>query len=144
MSKWTKFQLINLFRSLWLFINGVLSIIVIGVSVMIIGIFDKKKNITGKFTNFWGKWICFAAGIEISVEGLENISQKNQYIFVSNHESMLDIPVALSQLPFNIIFLSKKELFNIPLFGWAMHAVGMIKVDRKNRERAKIIIFLNF
>lgn len=129
--------MINLIRSLWLFINGILSVLVIGISVIIIGIFDKKKNITGKFTNFWGKWICFASGIEITVEGLEHISQKDQYIFVSNHESILDIPVALSQLPFNIIFLSKKELFNIPLFGCAMYAVGMIKVDRKNREKAK-------
>ena len=104
---------------------------------MIIGIFDKKKNITGKFTRLWGKWICYSSGIKVQIEGLEHISQKEQYIFVSNHESMLDIPVALSLLPFNIIFLTKKELFKIPLFGWAMYAVGMIRVDRQNREKAK-------
>lgn len=104
---------------------------------MIIGFFDKKKNITGKYTQIWGKWVCLSAGIKIDLEGIENLSKQKQYIFVSNHESMLDIPVALSQIPFNIIFLTKKELFNIPLFGWAMHAVGMIKVDRENRVKAK-------
>tara|TARA_B100001029_G_C15029491_1_gene435924 strand:+ start:659 stop:1384 length:726 start_codon:yes stop_codon:yes gene_type:complete len=132
--------LINFIRSVFLYFNGVISVIVIGIAVIIIGIFDKKKNITGNFIKFWGKWVCFSSGIETEVEGLNKISYNKQYIFVSNHESMLDIPVSLSLLPYNIIFLTKKELFNIPLFGLAMHSVGMIKVDRKNREKAKISV----
>ena len=104
---------------------------------MIIGIFDTKKNITGKFTRIWGKWICLIAGFNVITEGLENLCRNQQYIFVSNHESILDIPVALSQLPFNIIFLTKKELFSIPLFGLAMRSAGMIRVDRKNRKKAR-------
>jgi len=70
----------------------------------------------------------------------DDISPNQQYIFVSNHESMLDIPVALSLLPYNIIFLTKKELFKIPFFGWAMNSAGMIRVNRQNREKAKISV----
>jgi 1-acyl-sn-glycerol-3-phosphate acyltransferase len=33
-------------------------------------------------------------------------------------------------------FLTKKELFKIPLFGWALSAVGMIKIDRANHEES--------
>ena len=56
---------------------------------------------------------------------------------MSNHESALDILLGLACLPYNIVFLAKKELFNIPVFGWAMQASGMIKIDRQNKEMAK-------
>ena len=51
---------------------------------MIIGIFDTKKNITGKFTRIWGKWICLVAGVNIVTEGLNNLCRNQQYIFISN------------------------------------------------------------
>ena len=41
--------MINFLRSVFLYFNGVISVIVIGIAVIIIGIFDKKKNITGNF-----------------------------------------------------------------------------------------------
>lgn len=132
--------MINFLRTIWLYINGVISIIIIGTLVILIGVFDKKKYITGKLTRIWGKWICFTSFIELQIEGLGHISPNQQYIFVSNHESMLDIPVALSLLPYNIIFLTKKELFKIPFFGWAMNSAGMIRVNRQNREKAKISV----
>ena len=56
---------------------------------------------------------------------------------MSNHESALDILLCVVCLPYNIIFLAKKELFNIPIFGWAMQTAGIIKIDRQNREKAK-------
>ena len=56
---------------------------------------------------------------------------------MSNHKSALDILLCVVCLPYKIIFLAKKESFNIPIFGWAMQAAGMIKIDRQNREKAK-------
>ena len=56
---------------------------------------------------------------------------------MSNHESALDVLLGVACLPFDIIFLAKKELFRIPVFGWAMQAAGMIKIDRQNQEKAK-------
>ena len=56
---------------------------------------------------------------------------------MSNHESALDIVLGVATIPFNMVFLAKKELFNIPVFGWAMSASGMIKIDRQNPEIAR-------
>jgi 1-acyl-sn-glycerol-3-phosphate acyltransferase len=56
---------------------------------------------------------------------------------MSNYESTLDILLEVSCLPYNIIILAKKELFMIPVFGWAMQAAGMIKIDRQNQKKAK-------
>ncbi len=76
-------------------------------------------------------------GITYEVQGLENLKNKNQYIFICNHESALDVLLGVAGLPYNIIFLAKKELFRIPIFGWAMKAAGMIKIDRQNPEKAQ-------
>ena len=76
-------------------------------------------------------------GIAYEVRGMKHLSHGHQYIFMSNHESALDILLGVACLPYNIVFLAKKELFNIPVFGWAMYAAGMIKIDRQNREKAK-------
>ena len=73
------------------------------------GIFDKRKTYTGRLTNIWAKWICIFSRFKIYTEGLENLDLNKQYIFISNHESILDIPIVLSQLPFNIIFLTKNS-----------------------------------
>ena len=56
---------------------------------------------------------------------------------MSNHESALDIILGVSAIPNKIIFLAKKELFKIPVFGWAMKAAGMIRIDRQNPEIAQ-------
>ena len=56
---------------------------------------------------------------------------------MSNHESALDILLGLACLPYNIVFLVKKELFKIPIFGWITQAAGMTKIDRQNKEMAK-------
>ena len=62
---------------------------------------------------------------------------KQKYIIISNHQSFLDILVTFSLLPLDISFFTKKELFYIPVFGWALLAAGMVPVDRFNKEKSK-------
>jgi len=98
---------------------------------------DRNKNVTGKLEKMWAQWVIWSTGIQYDVTGLENLEQENKYIFMSNHESALDILLGVACIPYKIVFLAKKELFRIPVFGWAMQAAGMIKIDRQNPERAR-------
>ena len=102
-----------------------------------LGWFDREKWLVGKISRFWAQWVLWSMDITYEVQGLEHLSHGNQYIFMSNHESALDILLGVSCIPYNIIFLAKKELFMIPVFGWAMQAAGMIKIDRQNQTKAK-------
>ena len=52
--------------------------------------------------------------------------------------SFIDILVTFSLLPLNISFFTKKELFYIPLFGWALYSAGMIPVDRYNKSNSQM------
>ena len=85
----------------------------------------------------WANWMMCAMGLKCELKGLSNLDLNCQYVFMSNHESALDILICIKSLPHNIVFLAKKELFRIPIFGWALKASGMIKVDRKNKTKAK-------
>ncbi|MBT3759508.1 MAG: 1-acyl-sn-glycerol-3-phosphate acyltransferase [Candidatus Marinimicrobia bacterium] len=127
----------SIFRSIWIITNMTVGTIIEVPILLCIGFFDKRKNITGGLVRFWNNWVLWSTGIHINVQGMDNLDARQQYIFIGNHESALDIPVAVASLPFNVVFLAKKELFTIPLFGWGMSAAGMIKVDRQNRDRAK-------
>ena len=101
------------------------------------GWFDRDKKLVGKISRLWARWILWSMGIGCEIKGMDHLNREHQYIFMSNHESALDILLCVACLPYNIIFLAKKELFSIPVFGWAMQAAGMIKIDRQNREKAK-------
>ena len=62
--------------------------------------------------------------------GIENIPQKNAFIMVSNHGSLLDPPFLGHALGRNISFMAKAELFKIPLLGFIIKACGAYPVKR--------------
>ncbi len=83
-------------------------------------------------------WIWLAMfGVKVSVHGLERLERGKRYVFVCNHQSASDIPLLYGSLPFRISFISKKELMQIPVFGWGTAAAGHIAIDRSNARKAR-------
>tara|TARA_B100000161_G_scaffold248796_1_gene205922 strand:- start:131 stop:751 length:621 start_codon:yes stop_codon:yes gene_type:complete len=62
--------------------------------------------------------------------GENNIPQKDSFIMVSNHGSLLDPPLLGHALGRNISFMAKAELFKIPLLGFVIKACGAYPVKR--------------
>ncbi len=62
--------------------------------------------------------------------GRENIPQKDSFIMVSNHGSLLDPPLLGHALGRNISFMAKAELFKIPFLGCVIKACGAYPVKR--------------
>lgn len=81
----------------------------------------------------WSRAWLAAAGVELIVEGTENVDPGRSYVVVANHSSALDIMACFRALPIPIRFLAKRELFRIPLLAPAMRAIGIIEVDRRAR-----------
>jgi len=85
----------------------------------------------------WAPVILWMAGIKLTVKGLENIPTDGKpYIVVSNHQSVIDIPILFYILPFNVYFVAKKEIAKVPFIGWYMHAMGMIFLEKGGRDKA--------
>ncbi|ADH85012.1 lysophospholipid acyltransferase family protein [Desulfurivibrio alkaliphilus] len=87
---------------------------------------------------WWGRAICRVSGVKVEVAGLQHLDPGRTYIFAANHQSQFDIFVLQGFLAFDFRWLAKKELFQIPLFGWAMRRAGYIPVDRSHGRRAMV------
>jgi len=105
-------------------------------AVILLYPFGSYNKVTNKIALIWSKSIVWAAGAKIELHGLDKIDFSKSYVFAGNHQSHIDVVSVFSILPLTVRYIAKKELFRIPLFGWAMAAAGTIKVDRSNREKA--------
>ena len=72
--------------------------------------------------------------------GKENIPQKDAFIMVSNHGSLLDPPLLGHALGRNISFMAKAELFKIPILGFVIKACGAYPVKRGIADKNTIKI----
>lgn len=88
------------------------------------------------FPRWWGRVICRAAGVKVEISGLEHLSGPGPYIFAANHQSQFDIFAIQGHFPYDFRWLAKKELFEVPLFGHAMHRAENIPVDRAHSRQA--------
>jgi len=75
--------------------------------------------------------------------GRENIPQKDSFIMVSNHGSLLDPPLLGHALGRNISFMAKAELFKIPFLGIVIKACGAYPVKRGIADKNTIKIACN-
>ncbi len=85
----------------------------------------------------WARTVLFLAGIPITVEVSENADGLGEAIFMPNHTSTVDILVLFLALSRDVRFVSKQELFFIPVLGWSMWLAGFIPVDRGNKVKAR-------
>ncbi|MGC4040989.1 MAG: lysophospholipid acyltransferase family protein [Flavobacterium sp.] len=81
----------------------------------------------------WAKVILFGMGFTVKVEQDEEIIPGKSYMFVANHTSMTDIMLMLSVVKNPFVFVGKKELSQIPLFGFFYKRTS-IMVDRKSSK----------
>ncbi len=84
----------------------------------------------------WCRWIVNSCGIQIEVDGLQNIDPGGRYVLISNHLSNFDIWCTIAALPVTIRFVAKKELLRIPVFGQALRLSNHIVIDRSKGEEA--------
>ncbi len=100
-------------------------------------LFDKRLWLLHRFTCFWASlYIWLMPPWSISISGNENIDANDTYIIVSNHQSLVDILVAFTLFT-HFKWVSKAELFNIPLIGWNMSLNQYVKLRRGNNKSVK-------
>lgn len=85
---------------------------------------------------FWARSILWFLLVPIKVIGKEHVAPKQSYVFVANHQSMLDVFAVYGWLPNNFKWLMKKEIRRVPFVGTACAVAGHIFVDRSNPRAA--------
>tara|TARA_B100000686_G_scaffold152900_1_gene160225 strand:- start:401 stop:1102 length:702 start_codon:yes stop_codon:yes gene_type:complete len=102
------------------------------------------KNIVlfgGKIMGYWSV-ICIKIFLstKIIIKGEENIIKNEKFFIASSHQSMFE--TFFLQTIFNSpVFILKKELLKIPIFGWYLKKIGSICIDRNKTTKENIGFF---
>ena len=102
--------------------------------------FDKKRFVVHKLS----KWLTdsffgFGLVMKRKVEGIENLDPKGTYVMVLNHNSMVDI-LSIYNLPLVFKWVSKKEVYRIPIVGRLLLAHGDIVINRASTKEAMQLV----
>lgn len=85
----------------------------------------------------WARSLLAAAGVRVSVRGLEHLDRGGSQILVANHQSYFDVWALMAVVPASLRFVAKGEIARIPLLGGAMEAGGHVFIDRDRARSAK-------
>src|SRR4051812_14623403 len=98
---------------------------------------DLQRETVDEKARWFGRRVIELLDIKLVATGAENVPPDGAYVYMSNHQSHLDIPMLYATLPSPTIrMLGKKQLFQIPMWGRALRAAEFIEVDRSNHVRA--------
>jgi 1-acyl-sn-glycerol-3-phosphate acyltransferase len=113
--------------------------LVLGTMSIISSLFDPSGHFAHRCARAWSWLILKTTGVRVTVDGLERIEPGKTYIFVSNHQSIYDIPVIFASLPYQLRIIAKASLARFPVLGWHLKRGGHLFVDRKNPDRGGIL-----
>lgn len=100
---------------------------------------DKWYPFFFKLARIWAKIILIGMGFKVKRKTETKLEKGKSYMFVANHTSMTDIMLMLIVTKTPFVFVGKKELAKIPLFGF-FYKRTCILVDRDN-QKSKIDVF---
>ena len=97
----------------------------------------------GKIMGYWSS-LCLKIFLstKIKIKGEENIIRDKKFFIASSHQSMFE--TFFLQTLFNSpVFILKKELLLIPIFGWYLKKIGSISISRNKITRENLTFFEN-
>ena len=102
---------------------------------------QKVVLVGGKLMGFWaGLCLKTFLSTKIVIKGKENIICNEKFLIASSHQSMFE--TFFLQTIFNSpIFILKKELLKIPIFGWYLIKIGSISIDRGKTTKENLNFF---
>ena len=130
-----------LLRSLLYFVAMVISVVVFGLLIAVLGRFvradfsDVVATNWGKFNLWMQQLIC---GLRYEIHGLENLPKGDPVIIMSKHQSTWETIALRGIFRPQQSWVLKKELLRLPIFGWALGFAKSIPIDRAAGRRAII------
>ena len=95
----------------------------------------------GKIMGYWASFcLRFFLSTKIIIKGKENIIKNKKFFIASSHQSMFE--TFFLQTVFNSpVFILKKELLIIPIFGWYLKKIGSISIKRNKVSKENLSFF---
>ena len=142
-------------RTLFFLIPAIsLYTITLGIASLVSSLVERRGHFAHRCAQVWSRWILGTTGVRVRLHGAPLAASAGSCVYVSNHQSIYDIPVVFATLPTQLRILAKASLGRIPFLGWHLHRSGHVLVDRSNpgpsvmrkmedlvREGASLIVF---
>lgn len=123
----------------WFVLVGVISTLVFG-AFLIFPLTFREKDFPQAYQllRVWAKVVLYGSGIWYQKHGFQNFDSHHPYVVVANHTSMMDIMLMFILHPKPMVFVGKKELNRLPVFGYIFNKLH-IAVDRDDpNSRMKV------
>ncbi len=97
----------------------------------------------GKLMGYWTE-ICLKIFLStnITVKGKENIIKEDKFFIAASHQSMFET-FFLQTIFKSPVFILKKELLSIPIFGWYLKKIGSISIQRNKLTKKNLNFYEN-
>ena len=127
-------KLTSLLYYIFFFVIGTPLIIIAFLIWLLTYFFDKRLYLLHLYTQFWAYFnVLVIPGWRIKVIGRNKIDNSKAVVFASNHQSEFDIFV-MSKLFAHFKWVSKAEVFKIPIVGWNMRMNKYVELKRGDRK----------
>jgi 1-acyl-sn-glycerol-3-phosphate acyltransferase len=127
-----------IFYRVWFYVLVALPIILL-LPILLISISREKwYPFFFKIARFWAKFILIGMGFNYKIIRNQKPEPKKSYMFIANHTSMVDIMLMLVSVKNPFVFVGKKELAKIPLFGF-FYKRTCILVDRSSAKSRQAV-----
>ena len=113
--------------------------IVLGTASLVGSLVERRGRFAHGCARAWSWLILATTGVSVDVRGLERLNPARTYVFVSNHQSIYDIPVIFANLPYQLRIIAKESLGSFPFLGWHLRRSGHLLVDRRRPDRTGIL-----
>ncbi|MGE5349961.1 MAG: lysophospholipid acyltransferase family protein [Actinomycetota bacterium] len=127
----------NIIKSIWVWLSSITFVLLAFPVALILWLlalaFDRRRLMNNRWMVIQGIVLTKMSPFwKVIVDGREKLNQKQAYIIIPNHQSLLDI-VFFNMLRHRLRWVSKIEIFRVPLVGWEMKMVKYIELIRGNK-----------
>jgi len=112
--------------------------IVLGTLSVASTVYDARGYFAHGCARLWSWLILATTGVAVHAQGLGRLDPGRTYVFVSNHQSIYDIPIVFSTFPYQLRIIAKQSLARFPFLGWHLSRTGHMLVDRRRPDPARI------
>lgn len=131
-------MLMLIIYNVWLLFIAIIFLYIYGVFVILRIHIYKKLNKKDKAIIYLKNRMKFLSAlvfkvlfVKVKIKGENNIPKEGPYVIVSNHQSLIDVPLILWKVA-QPVFVAKKELIKLPIINSYLKHLNSIFVDRNN------------
>lgn len=127
---------VDLIKIVWISSWAVVMSLVLFLPITAAALLSSTGNLAFSISRLWAFTMLKVTGVKVIIRNREKIVKGRSYVIIANHQSEYDILAIVTSLRIQFRWIIKKELLNVPLFGYALYASRNIFIDRSDHDKA--------